>query len=168
MCSFYEWSDVTQLDLHTKVRNLDTNEVTLHLICTANPLIRVEVSHLGIRVELRHVTPFAEWAALLGGISGRNSKNIPQKDMLILRMEWCDAARLLSRGENSRLAWGDSSFDLHDESPHSSRDFSPWYPSRAALRYPIRRMNTRITGWIPGRNYWKFLEPSLEDITGKF
>lgn len=61
ICSFYEWSDVTQLDSYLEGRILVSHEVTLHLIYTTSHLIRVETSHLDIRVELRYVTPFVEW-----------------------------------------------------------------------------------------------------------
>lgn len=37
---------------------------------------------------------------------------------------WWDAVRFEYRGEKFRLKWGDSPFDLHGESLHSSRDFS--------------------------------------------
>lgn len=61
VCSFHKWSDVTQLDWNIEVKNLESNEVTLHLIYAADRLNRVEISHLDIRVQLRHVPPFVEW-----------------------------------------------------------------------------------------------------------
>lgn len=50
------WNDVTQLDSHVVVRNLNSNEVALLLINTGIHLILVEVFHLDSRVEFRHVT----------------------------------------------------------------------------------------------------------------
>lgn len=46
---------------------------------------------------------------------------------LIPQLKWRDAVRFEYRGEKSWLKWGDSPFDLHGESLHSSRDFSPRY-----------------------------------------
>lgn len=47
---------MTQLDSFIEVINIDSNEMTLHLIYTMSHSIRAEVSHFDIRVEQRHVT----------------------------------------------------------------------------------------------------------------
>lgn len=50
---FYEWSDLSELSSHIEVESLDLNEITLNLIHSACHLIRVEISYLDIRGELR-------------------------------------------------------------------------------------------------------------------
>lgn len=70
---------MTQLYSNIEVRNLDSNEVTIRVIYTMSHLIRVENSHLDVRVDLRQVIPFVECAQFLekcllsdpDGISGK-------------------------------------------------------------------------------------------------
>lgn len=49
-----------ELDSNIEVRKLDSNEVTRHVNQMESHLTHVEISHLDIRVEQRHVTPLVE------------------------------------------------------------------------------------------------------------
>lgn len=55
-----KWYDA--IDSNIEVGNLDSNEMTIHVIYTMSNLIRVENSHLDVRVDLRQVIPFVECA----------------------------------------------------------------------------------------------------------
>lgn len=60
LCSFYEWSDMTQLDLNIEMRIIDSNVETRRVNQMENHLVRVKISPFDIRVKLRHVTTLVE------------------------------------------------------------------------------------------------------------
>lgn len=57
LCSFYKWSDLTQLTSNVEVRNLNSNEVTRRVNQMESYLIQVQTSHFDLSyARSRHST----------------------------------------------------------------------------------------------------------------